>query len=179
MRFLSSVKAMALHFAPQLSMLCVDENGSLTIQSKKTVKETSVKETPRSTRREQTKSVIASKTSNASKTIAASKIKAEPEKDPEVIESNQPEQPNPIESKDDEHPEDDTAKSGPLEIDVEVAQSSRSPEDAAKIMADQQTLRELKNKCTEHNLNTNGKKIDLATRIINYERHADNIVVVS
>ena len=67
---------------------------------------------------------------------------------------------------------------GDLEIDVQVGTTSRTPEEAAQTMADENSLRQLKNKCAQYSLNAVGKKIDLATRIVNHERHADSIVVV-
>ena len=65
-----------------------------------------------------------------------------------------------------------------LEIDVQVAAVARNPAEAAQNMVDVMSLRQLKDRCNRLGLSLNGKKIDLATRIMEHEQRGDSILVV-
>ena len=114
----------------------------------------------------------------------------EPEPEPEPAPESEPE-PEPEPEPEAEQPTG-TAKSdsdldnvstvsqnkNELEIDVQVAAVSRNPAEAAQNMVDVMSLRQLKDRCNKLGLNLHGKKIELATRIVEHEQRGDSIVVV-
>ena len=73
--------------------------------------------------------------------------------------------------------DDGDANSTEIEVHVDKITDKTKPRNAQDF-ADTHTTRELKDLCKKYNLSSSGKKIDMASRIINSSSSADDNVVI-